>query len=116
MPNQSLLGLVVSEAKQLLAFLIHFASRLLAAISLNLELLPVEEGRLTLSAMGQAQTLAHSVHRDNLARKCGGPFKIVLAAGTCLAKHNLLNRTPTQPAADAVHERTAREQELVFTR
>ena len=107
MRNQSLLGLVVSQAEQLLDFLIHFASRLLAAISLDLELLAIEEGRLTLSAMGQAQALAHSVHRDHLARKCGGPFKIVLRAGTDLAEHNLLGRTTTQHAADAVHERTA---------
>ena len=81
-----------------------------------MELLAIEEGRLTLSAMGQAQALAHSVHRGYLARKCGGPFKIVLRAGTDLAEHSLLGRTTTQHAADAVHERTAREQELVFTR
>ena len=43
-------------------------------------------------------------------------FKIVLRAGTDLAEHNLLGRTTTQHAADAVHERTAREQELVFAR
>src|SRR5262245_30476698 len=116
MRNQSLLGLVISDTEQLLDFLIHFASRLLAAIALNLELLRIQEGRLTLGAMDQAQPLTHSVHRDHLTPKCRGPFKIVLRAGTDLAEHNLLRGATAQQAADAFQQRATREQKLVFTR
>ena len=114
--NQSLFGLVISDTEQLLDFLIHFTSRLLAAIALNLELLAIDEGRLTLSAMDQAQALTHSVHRDHLAPKCRGPFEIVLRAGTDLAEHNLLRGTTAQQAADTFQQRATREQKLVFTR
>src|SRR5262245_42661817 len=114
--NQSFFGFLVSGTEQMLDFLIHFASRLLAAIALNLELLPVQESRLPLRAMDQAQALAHSVHRNHLAREGGGPFKIILRASTDLAEHNLLCGTATQHAANAVDERTTRKQELIFSR
>jgi hypothetical protein len=62
------------------------------------------------------QALTHSVHRDHLAPKCRGPFKIVLRAGAGLAENNLLRGTTAQHAADAFQQCTTREQKLVFTR
>ena len=96
MRHQDLLRFVVRQIEQLLDLFVYFARCLFTAIALNLEFLPVQKSRLTLSAMSQAQALTHSVHCDHLAREGSHSFKIVLRAGTDFIEYHLLSGAATK--------------------
>src|SRR5439155_930273 len=114
--SQNLFRLGVAAVEEFLYFLVNFTGGLLAAITLELELMPGEERGLALNAVRQADALAHSIEGDHLPGQRGGAFQIVLRAGADFAEDDLLGGTSAEHAADAVEQLAAREQELVFGR
>src|SRR5207247_8824008 len=88
--SQNLFRLGVAAVEEFLYFLVNFTGGLLAAITLELELMPGEERGLAPNAVRKADALAHVMEGDHLMGQSGGAFEVFLFLGAYVGEVDCL--------------------------